>query len=328
MRRLRKSLYGLKQAPRQWYQRFEEVIREMGFARFTEDHCVFTRAVGTEAFTALLLYVNDMLIIGKDKKVIAELKAQLGRTFAMKDLGAARKILGIEIERDRVNKRLYLSQEKYIEGVLRRDRMEGARLVTTPLDAHFKLSKGDCPSTEEDHADMMNVPYASAVGSLMYAMTSTRPDIAYAVSTVSRYMANPGRQHWAAVKWIMRYLLGMKTAWICFAKSDELLGYTDFDLAGDPDSRKSTSGFIITFAGGAIAWQSRLQKCVALSTTEAEFIAVSEGCKELLWLKRFLLELRVDRKEYPLFCDNQSAITIAKDSTLHARSKHIDIRYH
>ena len=134
----------------------------------------------------------------------------------MKDLGPAQKILGMEIERDHVNRKLYLSQEKYIENVLHRYQMESTHTVTSPLNAHFKLSKADCPSTDEDYADMEKIPYASEVGSLMYAMMSTRPDIAYAVSMVSRYMSNPGQQHWATVKWILHYLRETLTAHLCF----------------------------------------------------------------------------------------------------------------
>lgn len=176
---------------------------------------------------------------------------------------------------------------------------------------------------------MKRVPYASAVGSLMYAMVSTRPDIAHAIGVVSRFLSNPGKEHWDAVKWIMRYLRGTSSLKLSYgaAKSD-LIGYTDSDMAGDVDSRKSTSGYLITFAGGAVAWQSRLQKCVALSTTEAEFIAATEACKELLWMKKYVQELGFKQERYVLFCDSQSAIHLGKNSAFHARSKHIDVRYH
>ena len=126
----------------------------------------------------------------------------------------------------------------------------------------------------------------------MYAMVCTRPDIAYAVGTVSRFLSNPGREHWNAVKWILRYLRGTSKLVLSFGNSKPLLiGYTDADMAGDMDTRKSTSGYLVTFSGGAVSWQSRLQKCIALSTTEAEFIAATEACKELLWMKNILLEL-------------------------------------
>lgn len=131
------------------------------------------------------------------------------------------------------------------------------------------------------------------------------------------------------MKWILRYLQGTSKMSLCFGKGEPILdGFTDSDMAGDVDSRKSTSGYLITFAGGAVTWQSRLQKCVALSTTEAEFIAITEACKELLWLKKFLQELGLKQERYVLHCDSQSAIHLSKNSSFHSRSKHIDVRYH
>ncbi len=186
-----------------------------------------------------------------------------------------------------------------------------------------------CPSSDDEKEDMKKVPYASAVGSLMYAMVCTRPDIAHAVGFVSRFLSNAGREHLNAVKWVMRYLCGTSSLSLCFCIGKPILcGYTDSDMAGDVDTRKSTSGYLVTFVGGAVSWQSRLQKCVALSTTEAELIAVVEACKELLWTKRFLGELGCSQERYLLYCDSQSAIHLGKNSTFHGRSKHIDVRYH
>nr|KYP49356.1 Retrovirus-related Pol polyprotein from transposon TNT 1-94 [Cajanus cajan] len=160
-------------------------------------------------------------------------------------------------------------------------------------------------------------------------MVCTRPDIAHVVDTVSRFLSNPGRKHWNVVKWILRYLHGTIDMKLCFrGDKSTLVDYSDSDMAGDIDSRKSTSGYLIKFAGGVVAWQSRLQRCVALSTTEAEFISITEACKELLWLKKFLQELGFVHKKYPLFVDSQSAIHLGKNPTFHSRSKHIDVRYH
>lgn len=237
--------------------------------------------------------------------------------------------MGIKITRDRKNRRLWLSQEKYIERVLAWFNMNNAKPVSIPLANHFKLSKRSCPSSKEEIGEMSSVPYSSAVGSLMYAMVCTRPDIAHAVGKVSRFLSNPGKEHWEAVKWILRYLKGTIKLCLCYGGADPILeGYTDADMAGDLDSRKSTSGFIFTFAGGAVSWQSRLQKCVALSTTEAEYIAAAEAGKEMLWLKRYLQEFGIKQKEYKVHCDSQSALDLSKNSMYHSRTKHIDIRYH
>jgi len=149
-----------------------------------------------------------MLVAGSNMQEINVLKRKLANSFAMKDLGAAKQILGMRITRDRKNRKLTLSQNEYIQKVLKIFNMHNAKPVSTPFASHFKLSKEMCPKTQEDVDYMSKVPYASAVGSLMYAMVCTRPDIAHAVGVVSRYMNNLGKEHWMAVKWILRYLKG------------------------------------------------------------------------------------------------------------------------
>src|SRR4029450_12534750 len=139
---------------------------------------------------------------------------------------------------------------------------------------------------------MAKVPYASAIGSLMYAMVCTRPDIAHAVGAVSRFMANPGKRHWEAVKWILRYLRGTTDRCLCFRKGDlRLQGFVDADFAGEVDHKRSTTGYIFTMGTTTVSWVSQLQKIVALSTTEAEYIAVTEASKEMIWLQGLLTEL-------------------------------------
>ena len=327
--KLKKSLYGLKQAPRQWYKKFDTFMISQNYKRTNADHCVYVRNFDECTFIILLLYVDDMLVIGQDCNLINKLKLELSNAFDMKDLGPAKNILGMQIMRDRKCGKLWLSQEKYIERVLLRFHMENAKPVNTPLATHFKLSKKFCPTSTQEKEEMASIPYSSAVGSLMYAMVSTRLDIAHAVGVVSRYLSNPGKPHWDAVKWILRYLRGTSTLCLCFGNSKPSLeGFADADMAGDLDDRRSTSGFLFTFAGGAISWQSKLQKCVALSTTEAEYIAATEAGKEMVWLKRFLLELGLKQLNYVIFCDSQSAMDLSKNSMYHSRTKHIDVRYH
>ena len=207
--------------------------------------------------------------------------------------------------------------------------MKNAKFVSIPLAGHMKLSKKMCPTAREEKENMAKVPYSSVVGNLMYVMVCTRPDIAHTVGVVSRFLENLGKEHWKAVKWILRYLRGSSDECLCFGASNPILkGYTDSDMAGDLDNRKSTTGYLFTFSGGAISWQSKLQKCVALSTTEAEYIATTEAGKEIIWLKQFLQELGLNRMEYIVYCDSQSAIDLSKNSMYHARTKHIDVRYH
>lgn len=243
--RLKKSLYGLKQAPRQWYMKLESFMSDHGYNRTSSDHCVFFKKFTDGNFIILLVYVDDMLIVGHDASKIDKLKKELSKSFAMKDLGAAKQILGMKIFRDRKKKKLWLSQEQYVEKVLERFNMSKSKPVSTPLAGHMKLSSTQCPTSETEKEEMQQVPYASAVGSLMYAMVCTRPDIAHAVGVVSRFLSNHGKEHWVAVKWIFRYLRGTSRLCLKFGDNQILLeGFTDADMAGDVDSRKSTSGYL------------------------------------------------------------------------------------
>ncbi|RVW18114.1 Retrovirus-related Pol polyprotein from transposon TNT 1-94 [Vitis vinifera] len=213
--------------------------------------------------------LNKLLDSGFDIEKINDLKKQLSKQFAMKDLGAAKQIL--------------------------------AKLVSTPLGSHFKLSKEQSPKIGEERDHMSKVPYASTIGSLMYAMVCTRPDIAHAVGIVSRFMSMLGKQHWE--------------------------GYVDVDFDGDIDSRKSTTRFVFTLGGIAISWASNLQKIVTLSTTEAEYVAATEVRKEMIWLHGFLDELGKKQKIDILHSDNRSAIFLAKNLAFHSKSKFIQTKY-
>ena len=325
--RLKKSLYGLKQAPRQWYKKFDSFMSSHGFTRCQADHCCYFKKIDNN-FIILLLYVDDMLVAGSNMQEIVNLKLKLSKQIEMKDLGAAKQILGMRIKRDTNSRTLLLSQDKYINKVLSRFNMQNAKVVSTPLGVHFRLSKEQSPKTEEERAYMAKVPYASAIGSLMYVMVCTRPDIAQAVGAVSRYMNNPGKLHWEAVKWILRYLRGTTSKALCFKGGDILTGYVDADLAGNVDIRRSTTGYVYTLGGTAVSWGSQLQKIVSLSTTEAEYVVVTEASKERVWLQSFLEELGKKQEDNVLYCDSQSAIHLAKNPSFHSRTKHIQLRYH
>ncbi|KAM1696422.1 hypothetical protein ACFXTN_027951 [Malus domestica] len=331
--KLEKSLYGLKQSPRQWYKRFDRFMIEQKYTRSHYDHCVYFRKLQDGTFIYLLLYVDDMLIACKSKVEIERLKTQLSNEFEMNDLGEARKILGMEIERDRAKGKISLCQKQYLKKVLQRFRMnENSKPISTPLASHFKLSASMSPKTVEESQYMAQIPYANVVGSLMYAMVCTRPDISQAVSIVSRYMHNPGKGHWQAVKWILRYILGTVDVGLLFQQDkvtgQYVVGYVDSDYAGDLDKRRSTTGFVFTIAGGPVSWRSILQSTVALSTTEAEYMAVTEAIKEAIWLQGLLDDLGVQQDHVNVHCDSQSAIHLAKNQVHHARTKHIDVRFH
>ena len=247
----------------------------------------------------------------------------------MKDLGAAKQILGMRIIRDKTNGTLKLKQSEYVKKVLSRFNMNEAKPVSTPLGSHFKLSKEQSSKTKEERDHMSKVPCASAIGNLMYAMVCIRPDIAHAVGVVSRFMSRPRKQHWEAVKWILRYLKGLLDICLYFTGASlKLQGYVDADFAGDIDSRKSTTKFVFTLGGTVISWVSNLQKIVTLSTTEAEYVAASEVGKEIIQLHGFLEELGKKQEMGILHNDCQSTIFLTKNLAFHLKSKHIQKKYH
>ena len=195
-----------------------------------------------------------MLIARSSIEEINNLKKQLSKQFAMKDLGVAKQILDMRIIKNKANGTLKFSQLEYVKKVPSRFNMNEAKLMSTPLGSHFKLSKEQSPKTKEERDHMSKVLYASAIGSLMYAMVYTRPNIAHAVGVVSRFMNRPKKQHWKAVKWILRYLKGSSDTCLCFTDASlKLQGYVNADFAGDIDSRKSTTEFVFTLGGTAIS---------------------------------------------------------------------------
>ncbi|KAJ4715159.1 Retrovirus-related Pol polyprotein from transposon TNT 1-94 [Melia azedarach] len=328
--KLKKSLYGLKQSPRQWYKRFDSYMIEIGYTRSLYDCCVYYSKATNGSLIYLVLYVDDMLIAAKNKSNVQKLNDLLSVEFEMQDLGAARKILGMEIYRDRSKKKLFLSQKGYIQKILSRFGMSTAKPIDTPSAANAHLSVAFAPKSVEEKEYMSRVPYASAVGSLMYAMVCSRPDLAQSVSVVSRFMGEPGKEHWQAVKRIFRYLKGTFDVGLIYEGDTQCLvtRFSDSDYAGDVDSRRSMTGYVFTLGSSVVSWKATLQPTVTLSTTEAEYMALTEATKEGIWLKGLVSDLGLHHDQAIVYCDSLSAICLAKDQVHHERTKHIDVRYH
>ncbi|GJU72676.1 retrotransposon protein, putative, ty1-copia subclass [Tanacetum coccineum] len=313
-------------------RRFDEYMLSNGFKRSSYDSCVYYRSYAPGEYIYLLLYVDDMLIACKSKAEIGSAKSLLKKEFDMKELGEAKKILGMEIVRDRSRKILRVSQSGYVSKILNNFRIDNGKSVQMPLGGHFKLSLKDCPVRDCDVERMSKVPYANAVGSLMYLMVCTRPDIAYAVSVVSRYLANPGKNHWEAVKWILKYLRGTANVSLVYGTDRgnhvDVTGFVDSDYAKDPDKGRSITGYAFLVQRCVVSWKATLQHVVALSTTEAEYMALTEAVKEAIWLRGLLEELGVELNTVAVNCDNQGAIHLSRNHVFHERTKHINVRYH
>ncbi|KAJ9556835.1 hypothetical protein OSB04_011449 [Centaurea solstitialis] len=331
--KLLKSIYGLKQASRSWNLHFDERIKEFGFAKSEFKPCVYTKLSGSTV-TFLVLYVDDILLIGNDVPTLQSVKNWLSKCFQMKDLGEAAYILGIKIYRNRSKRLIGLSQSTYIDKILKKFRMDESKKGFIPMQHGIVLSKTQCPVSSQDQDKMRLVSYASAIGSIMYAMLCTSPDVAYSVSVTSRYQQNLGEPHWVAVKNVLKYLRRTKDMFLVFGGSEDeisVTAYSDASFQTDRDDFRSQSGYVFTLNGGAISWKSSKQDTIADSTTEAEYIGASDAAKEAVWLRNFLSDLRVVAsvsRPIDIFCDKSGAVAQAKEPREQHKSRHVLRKYH
>ena len=350
--KLNRSLYGLRQAGRAWYKKIDTALHDLGLKPTMCDNCVYVlREASTTVY--VLLYVDDLLLASDDLSRLQSIKNELSQRFKMKDLGEAHFILGLQIHRDRARRRLCVSQSQYVKSVLSRFSMEECKEACTPMSTDIKLRRSEeLPSSPEElpsssrelkeqpfgvqQDDMREVPYAQAVGALMYAAMGTRPDILYSTTALSQFLQCPTRPHWVAVKRVLRYLKGTQHAQLVYqAPADgsdcplAVHGYSDSDWGNDVSERRSITGWVFLLYGCAVSWQSRKQRSTALSSVEAEYMATAAATKEAVWWRRFLTELGLPPPGPTLiYSDSQGSIALAKNPDHHDRTKHIDLRYH
>lgn len=287
---LLKALYGLKQSPRLWYERLSGfLLQKLGLSRINADHRIFITTAGLDG-PIVSKFVDDIKIIGpKGSGAIQRVKAELAAAFSMVDMGPISFYLGLKVERNRENRTLKLSQPAYIGKILEKFHRYKANSVNTSMKEEALLT----PKTDGEASPSEREKYQGMTGSLMFSMVETRPDIAFATSVASRFSKNPPQQHTEAVQTILRYLKGSRDRGITFGGEKDLIieGCSDPDWAGDKESRKSTSGFIFMLNGGPVSLCSKRQPTVALSSTEAEYIALTLAAKEATWMRLLLTEL-------------------------------------
>lgn len=320
--KLNRALYGLKQAGRLWNLKLDAALSRFGLKKCKSDPCIYLNK-DTDLFVAI--YVDDFLIFYRDEHKLNELKSYLNQTFMMKDVGPVESCLGMRVKQ--CTDGFELDQEAYIQDMLARFGMENSKPVNTPSDTHEKLS---ISMVTETSTLVGKIPYQEAVGSLLFLAQCTRPDITFAVNDVSRFNSNHGEAHWRAVKRIFRYLKGTANYKLKFSRCEKpFYCYVDSDWASDIDKRRSCTGQIIVMSNGAVSWQSKRQATVALSSTEAEYMAMSAAICEVIWLQQLSWELDPNSKiNTKLLCDNESAQKLALSDAYRPRTKHIDIRYH
>jgi hypothetical protein len=249
-------------------------------------------------------------------------KSTMKKEFKMTDLGLMNYFLGIEVTQN--DKGIFICQSKYARDVLKRFRMINCNPVSTPMEVGTKLSR------EQNEMDFDSTILRKLVGSLMY-LTATRPDIMYGVSLISRFMDTPKNSHWQAGKRLLRYIAGTMNHGILYSTSNnlQLVGYTDSDFAGSIDDKKSTSGYAFHLGTGIVAWASKKQPIVTISSTEEEYVEGTSAACQAVWMRRILKDLMHNQEEpTTIYCDNNSTIALSKNHVFHKKTKHIDTRYH
>jgi hypothetical protein len=319
--RLRRSLYGLKQAPRIWYQCVHRVLASHGFTMAQSDNCVFYKPN-----CIVCVYVDDFLVAAANTHEIKQVQQALQTEFRLNDLGIPQSFLGIQFDYD-VDGSVSIHQHQYIQKVLSDFGMETCQPKSTPMNPKQILNHRP---EEEPPDEEAKARYATAIGSLMYLMVGTRPDIAFALGMLSRFTSQPQSQHQVALQRLLRYIKATQSHRITY-RSGQLIGYTDADFGGSvvTDGAYSTSGYVFQLAGAPVSWSSKRQGEVATSTTHAEYIGQYNAILHLQWLRTFLAETQLYRSTVTnIMADNQSAIALSRNPEFHKRTKHFNVKFH
>lgn len=325
--RLDRALYGLHQSGRQWYFEINKVLLQIGFQKFQWCNCAYVY----NQSAILILYVDDFVIFGKTQSIIETIVKVLKKRFDIKMMGRTKTLLGVEFNEEKNG--LVLHQTPYIDIV--GERFEKFKIPTTslPIAKGVIFSKSSCPATEAETKEMANLPYRSLLGCLMFIANRTRPDISYAVNILSQFQSNPGMAHWDALLKLLGYVKGTKNYQLKLTCNKPLLVvYSDADFAANRDDRTSLGGQLVLLGDSPIGWRTFKEKCVSLSTMEAEFIAMTEATKELMWYNNILGECYSNKilsnmpTKATLYVDNQATIDFVRSPIENHRSKHIDVK--
>ncbi|GJW64870.1 retrovirus-related pol polyprotein from transposon TNT 1-94 [Tanacetum coccineum] len=317
---LRKALYGLKQAPRAWYDELSNFLMSKGFTKGTIDPTLFKIKYG-EDILLVQIYVDDIIFGSTNPKYSKRFEKLMHSRFEMSLMGEMKFFLGLQIHQS--PKGIFINQAKYALEILKKHNMDNCHSIGTPLATKPKLDV-DLSGEPVDQSD-----YRSKIGSLMY-LTSSRPDLVQAVCYCARYQARPTQKHLKEVKRIFKYLKGTINMGLWYPKDSgfELTAFSDADHAGCIDTRKSTSGGIQFLGDKLVSWMSKKQNCTAMSSAEAEYVALSASCAQVMWMRTQLQDYGFNYNKIPLYCDSQSAIAISCNPVQHSRTKHIHTRYH
>jgi hypothetical protein len=321
--RLRRAIYGLKQAALAWWRELANSLKDMGFNRLYSDAGIFICRHSNGTFAIIVAYVDDVLFVGPSQSFIQSKKKLFMAKWECRDLGDCKEFLRMRITRK--DRSIYLDQCSYLEKVIERFGMTNAKYARTPLPV------GYIPTPNQGEVNpQMRTQFQQIIGSLLYIMLGTRPDIAFAVTKLAQFAANPSKEHLDKAKYVLRYLAGTAKYALVYkgASNKGLIAYTDSDYAADPVKRRSTTGYLFKLANGIISWQSRAQKTIALSATEAEYMALSDCSRQAVWIQNIFTELGLQVRPTQICADNEGGIFIASNPVQERRTKHIDVRFH
>ena len=325
--KLNRSLYGLKQAPRAWFQELTKTLTDLNFVCIQLDQSVLKcKSDGDVIY--ICFYVDDILIASPDPKSISKVKQLIKKKYKITDLGEAKHFLGMTIIRNRPARTMILHQINKVSNYVQQNGIDSSKVQSIPINVPL------IDNPQEDAIE--HLQYQKICGQLQYLSGTTRPDICHAASTLARYNSKPKKTHWNALRGTLKYLHGTETLALVFEATDEdvndqikIITHSDADYAGDKDSRRSRTGFVIQVMGSLVAWQSKMQPTISISTTEAEYQAATAAVKETLWIKNYLQQLLEPRTiSAKIYMDNQSALRLIQNPQSVTRAKHIDVQHH
>lgn len=328
--RLKRAVYGLKQAPRNWNEELTKFMTQYGFVQSKVDNCIFTLNKSDGTKLIVLVYVDDLITTGNSPEETKTFLQALGSKFKTTNKGELEFYNGIQFTRNRSKKTGMMHQEKYINDTLEEMKMTDAKPKFTPIQTGMNLSVDET----SDYTGNLNEfirQYRKIIGKLLWIALCTRPDIQESVSKLAGALHRPSVRHWEAAKRVLRYLKATKHKGLKYNGNEdiEIFGFSDSDWAGSFKARKSTTGWVFMMFGAAVSWCSKLQLSVALSSTEAEYMALSSATQEVIYLRALLKDLGFTQTNPTIMgVDNQGCRMLANNPVFHKRSKHIEIRYH
>lgn len=320
--KLKKSLYGLKQASRQWFLKFSTTLLALGFQKSQADHTLFIRNVAGK-YVAVLVYVDDIVITSNNDTEMEQLKSDLKKTFKLRDLDPLKYFLGLEIARS--GNGIYVSQRKYILGMLDETELLACKPSSIPMEPSIKL----CHDSEEPVLDDPKL-YRCLVGKLMY-LTITRTDITFAMNRLCQFSCSPKNTHLQAAYKVLHYLKGTIGLGLFYSATSDLIlkGFADAYWSSCPDTRRSTYGNCMFLGPSLISWKSKKQQTASHSSAESEYRSMEMAVREIVWLVNLLKEFQVSQSQpVAFYCDSTAAIHIANNAIFHERTKHVELDCH